>query len=299
MATNHGLRPTRRDGQELLAQMIKLKDNSPELTEVVDLQHDLLAAKLQIQVDLAPPHYSADEVQARFGQGIPLLRPQEMALDWVTFSDLCRQVCKIAAQHRPDLSDRFEELLTLLDDEPARVKALVTVHLEEGHLMAAAKDRETESEGQAQQRELAAFVFNHTLHPFLQAYADALVPMLEQRVGPDWDKFWRKGNCPICGGEPDLAFLDEKSGNRHLVCSRCNSDWLFPRIKCPFCGTGEPSKLSYYPSTDSAYRVYVCQNCQRYLKAIDLRQAGRRAPFCVERITTIDLDLAAREEGFH
>jgi FdhE protein len=298
MTTNDSVHPVRRDDQEILARLGEAKENNPELTEVVDLQHDLLEAQMQVQVDLAAPQYSAEEAQARFGQGVPLLRPQEMALDWEAFSILYGQVCQITAEHRPDLSAQFGDLLTLLDDNPARVRALVATYLEEGNLMATGLGRETESEEEREQKELLTFVFNHALQPFLKAYADVLVPLIEQSVDTRWDKFWRRGRCPICGGEPDLAYLDDEAGSRHLVCSRCDSQWLYPRVKCPFCDTSEPHKLSYYPSEDDVYRVYVCQNCQRYLKVIDLRRAGRRVLFPVERVTTINLDVAVREEGY-
>ncbi len=298
MTTIDALRPVHRDDQEIFARLREAKEKTPELTEVVDLQHDLLKAQMEVQVDLAAPEFSPEELQARLGQGVPLLRPQEMAFDWEPFSVLFRQVCKIAAQHRPDLSAQFEGLLTLLDDDPVRVKALVTTYLEEGNLAAPAMFGGTESEEVIEQKELLTFVLNHALQPFLQAWADALIPSLEQRVDPQWDRFWQQGNCPICGGEPDLAFLDDESGARRLVCSRCDTDWLFPRVKCPFCNNSEPNKLSYYPSADEAYRVYVCQECQRYLKAVDLRRVGRRVLFSVERITTVALDVAARQEGY-
>jgi FdhE protein len=277
--------------QEILEELRKEKEKNPELSAVVDLQINLLETPLQIQVDPATPHYSSEETRARIGQGVPLLHPQEMALDWEAFSNLFSQVCRIAARHRPDLSSQFEELLTWLDDHPARVQALVATYLEEGNLMAAGAGQGTESKEEREQLELLTFVFNHALRPFLQSYADLLAPMVEQEL-------WQQGKCPICGGEPDFAFLDDESGARHLVCSRCDSQWLYPRIKCPFCNTSEPSKLSYFPSEDQKYRVYVSQDCRRYLKAIDLRKTGRRSLFPVERITTVALDAAAREEGY-
>lgn len=298
MTIDDSVHPVRRDDQEILARLGEAKENNPELTEVVDLQHDLFEAQMQVHVDLAAPQYSAEEAQARFNQGVPLLRPQEMELDWEAFSILYKQICRIAAEHRPDLSDQLEGFFTLLADDPNRVRALVTTYLEQGNLMATGAGQDQEGVEEREQRELLAFVFNRALHPFLKAYADVLVPSIERSVDTNWGKLWRRGRCPICGGEPDLAFLDGQAGARHLVCSRCDTQWLYIRVRCPFCDTSEPNKLSYYPSKDDVYRVYVCENCQRYLKAVDLRRARRRVLFPVERITTVDLDLAAREEGY-
>jgi FdhE protein len=69
-------------------------------------------------------------------------------------------------------------------------------------------------------------------------------------------------------------------------------------VGCPSCGTGDHTKLSYYLSEDEAYRLYVCQACRRYLKVIDLRKVGRQVSFPVERVTTVGMDVAARQEGY-
>jgi len=109
---------------------------------------------------------------------------------------------------------------------------------------------------------------------------------------------WRRGYCPVCGGAPDFATLEAEAGARHLLCSRCNSQWLYHRLGCPFCETTDHTKLVYYPSEDGVYRLYACQECQRYLKTIDLRQVGRTALLPVERLTTVAMDAAARQEGY-
>jgi FdhE protein len=97
---------------------------------------------------------------------------------------------------------------------------------------------------------------------------------------------------------PGFAFLGEGEGTRYLLCSRCSSQWPYRRVGCPFCGTRDHTKLSYYLSEDEVYRLYVCKACRRYLKVLDLRQAGRQVLFPVERIRTAGMDLAARQAGY-
>jgi FdhE protein len=286
------------DDQKIVKKLDDVRKETPELADVIDLQQDLLKARMNVNVTITTPHYSEDTTRARFAQRIPLLRPEEMAVDSETFSDLYQQVCRITAEHRPDLAHRFAELHSLLDDDPEKVRTLASTYLEKGTLMVSGEARGSFSADEIEQRELLNFVLTHALGPFLKAYAGALTPILEQQLGPDWDNHWQDGKCPICGGEPDLAFLDEESGARHLVCSRCDSHWLFPRIKCPFCSISEPEMLTYFATDDKVYRVYTCQNCQRYLKAVDLRRAGRRLLFPVERVTMVDLDVAARDKGY-
>lgn len=274
---------TARENENILARLRATKKKSPELVEVIDLHYDLIEAQAQVQVPSIQFNLDAERTKAHLGAGTPLLYTQAMEIDWETWSKLYKKVCEITAQHRPHLSDQIEGLLKLLQDRPDSAQNLALGYLKQGDM--------PDSDLEKDQKELLGFVFYHTLRPFLKAYADALAPLIEE-------DFWRKGPCPVCGGEPDLGLLDNETGARRLICSRCDTQWLFPRIKCPFCHTTEPSKLSYYAGEDETYRIYVCQDCRRYLKAIDLRKTQRQALFPVERITTVELDLTAREEGY-
>jgi formate dehydrogenase maturation protein FdhE len=46
------------------------------------------------------------------------------------------------------------------------------------------------------------------------------------------------------------------------------------------------------------HRLYVCPACREYLKTVDLRKARRVVQPMVERLLTVGMDLAARDEGF-
>jgi FdhE protein len=285
------------DNRTILSLLVEASKEDPELAEVIDLQHDLIEAGTSLKIQVAFPEYTEEVLQRRLHQGVPLLRAEEMALDWEVFSKLYRRLCEITAQHRPDLSERVQELLTALDEDPDQAKTLAMEYLSKRELTVA-EGLDSGITEETERSELNNFVLNHALRPVLLAFADTVVPVLAQGLGEDWEKVWQKGVCPVCGGKPDIAYLDEPSGARHLVCMRCDGDWLFPRIKCPFCNTTDPEMLSFYASEDEVHRVYVCQNCRRYLKAIDLRHAHRPVVFPVERVVTVDLDMAARQKGF-
>jgi FdhE protein len=265
--------------KKILEGLERAKEQNPALAEIVDLHHDLLQAQAQVQVSPAQPQCDEQQALASLQQGTPLLHSQELTLDWEAFGALFAQVCRIAAQHRDDLAQQFQQLLALQENDPGQVRALAVSYLGAG-------DRDGDRED-----ELLSFVLNHALRPFLLAFARAHAPLVRQ-------EYWKRGQCPVCGGEPDMAFLEEEPVNRYLVCSRCDAQWLFGRIKCAFCANDDPHKLSFYPSEDKVYRVYTCQKCQRYLKAIDLRKARQRVLFPVERVTMLALDIAAREKGY-
>ncbi len=138
---------------------------------------------------------------------------------------------------------------------------------------------------------LLSFIFTHSLRPLLRAQAAAL-------SGHVNDSQWYRGRCPICGGEPDIAALERGSGQRRLLCSRCDSEWAYLRIACPFCGNEDPSQLAYYPSDDKVYRLSVCERCHRYLKTVDLRETAGEKLLPAERILTVGMDVAAEKAGY-
>jgi FdhE protein len=267
--------------EETLAQLKGVKEENPELTSLVDLQAALLEAQIRVAIQLDVPEVTAEGARERLQRGLPLLAPPDVALDWETFTRLYQEVCGETARVRPELASQAEECLALLVENPEGLRALTESYLENGRI-------EPEESSHAV---LLPFVLNQTARPFLQACARDLAPLVEQAL-------WQRGHCPICGGEPDLAYLDDATGARHLVCARCDYEWGFPRVKCPYCNTSEPSNITYTPSHDGRYRLYLCGNCRRYLKAIDQRKTLGPMRFPVERIRTAAADVAAREDGY-
>jgi formate dehydrogenase maturation protein FdhE len=72
--------------------------------------------------------------------------------------------------------------------------------------------------------------------------------------------------------------------------------WPYARFGCPLCESKE--KQQYFPSEDGVYRLYVCPDCNHYLKHMDLRGVHREIYPAVERLLTVGMDLAAHQEGY-
>ena len=83
-----------------------------------------------------------------------------------------------------------------------------------------------------------------------------------------------------------------------LVCSRCDAQWLFQRLECPYCGTTDQNVLAYFTNDEGLYRLYVCEQCKQYLKAIDLRQAKSEVLIPLERLLALHIDKQAQEYGY-
>lgn len=219
------------------------------------------------------------EVAARLEQGLPMLSPEVLAVDGEALGELCDEIVSILAERRPEQADAFAAVRAWLARERERLGTRAVEYLREGHI------------GEGDEADLLAFIFDTALHPFLRASALPLAPLLEGRT-------WYRGVCPACGGAPDFAALDRRGGRRRLFCPRCDTEWTFRRVGCPFCDNDDPRQLGYFPSGDGAYRVSVCGACRRYIKTIDLREVtGERLP-AMERVLTLGIDLAAQKAGY-
>jgi FdhE protein len=219
-----------------------------------------------------------DALDARIRQGLPMLSFAQLPIERHSFARLVRQVADMLARFDPGLAG--QALPGDTDD-----------------WMLLPEQRFNDNQAAAQKpsdsaANLAELAVDLALKPYLEWAAVQILPHLDQAQ-------WRHGYCPVCGGSPDLAVLTEKAGARQLVCARCNSQWLYRRVGCPFCNTTDHTKITYYPSEDDFHRLYVCGECQRYLKTINLGEARRRFLVEVERVITVDMDVAAREEGYH
>ena len=139
---------------------------------------------------------------------------------------------------------------------------------------------------------LVPTLIQQTLRPFLIGYAQAF------RGSYDQDK-WKRSNCPVCGAKPEMAFLEKEVGARWCLCSACTTEWLFKRMQGPYCDNTEGTTLSYLGSEDGLYRLYLCEECKCYLKAVDLRKSTRDIFLPLESLTTVAMDAQAQEKGYH
>lgn len=264
----------------ILEQLRLGRANLPDWAEVLDLQIALLEAQIEAAAPKVQAQLDGEEATQRRQSGLALISSRELRLDWDAFSALYRRVCQISAEHRADLADSFRTLEKVPDEEPEKLQSWASRFMVENRLSEDASG-------------LTTFVLTHTLRPFLRRYAQAYASLVDEAG-------WKRGYCPVCGGEPDFASLSaSQEGARTLLCSRCDNEWLYARLGCPFCENKDYRRISYFSEEKGLHRLYVCDNCQRYLKTVDLRGALGRVLLPVERVLTLGMDLAAQEAGYH
>jgi len=229
------------------------------------------------------PGLSREAIAKRLTDGIPLVAFEELALDWPRLRDTFTRIAAVFGGY-PELFPGFPQKLKEPEAGQHLTKKLIKAWFDGKKLPP------TPLADDASESFLLAVV-QATLRPFLTSHARTLIGAVDQER-------WRRPYCPICGGSPDFSYLDKERGSRWLLCSRCDSEWLYQRLQCPFCGTQNQKALTYFTDDKGLYRLYVCDDCKHYLKTIDLRQTESGVPLPLERLTTLDIDRQALEKGY-
>lgn len=131
----------------------------------------------------------------------------------------------------------------------------------------------------------------NSMKPFIEISSEQLSHYLKE---DEYDG----GLCPVCGGHPYLSVFGE-NGERSLICEFCSHKWKSKRIFCPFCESQSKDKLKYFYSEESDFhRVDICDDCNRFIKCIDLRKLERTFYPPMEMLSTQHLDIKAKELGY-
>jgi len=254
---------------------------------IIQLYRELLQiqSKAKSGIVVTKPKLAGDLVRDRLHQGIPLLLPSDFSPDWHQVPEVLEQVALWLAKDPSSSPEEGEKLKNISRNLPLLKRAVITWYRGRS-LKALAKKQGVDDV-------LLASAIRATLKPFLSAYSKLLMPAVDQEI-------WRRNYCPICGGKPDFAYLDRERGARFLLCSQCDAEWLFLRLQCPYCGNQNQDGLAYFTDEEESYlyRLYVCEQCHTYIKAIDLRRTEAEVLLPLERVMTLDMDRQAQEKGY-
>jgi FdhE protein len=250
----------------------------------LDFYHGLLMIQAEAEEKAISPEFKLDkdEITKRLNSGQPILNYEDLYLNWEQVNAVFHSIVCLLAKHAEILGPVPKSLIaegfTL---PPDWVKVWLTV-----------LEIPPRVNGDVVPPLLRAALVQQTLRPFLIGYGQALKGTFNQDT-------WRRSNCPVCGAKPEFAYLEKEVGARWCLCSACATEWLFKRMQCPYCENVVGTSLSFLGSDDGLYRLYLCEQCKNYLKAIDLRKTTRDVVIAVESLTTVSMDSQAQEKGYH
>lgn len=232
------------------------------------------------------------DIESRLQMGLPLLEKNNIYIEAdvarSSFTALLSIFEKYPQQYPPEKIDILKGALKKNDQLP---NEFIQTFIAEN------KDYFSQlSEKTAVEPGVLIFIARTISLPFLKTYADLLQPYLAEK-----DKVWFRSFCPLCGNAAVMARLEKEVGQRHLWCATCHTEWMFTRNQCACCSNEDPKGIRYFfDESDSLYKVYVCDQCKRYLKTIDENKYTFIQPMnmALEDLITHYLDEIAVKEGY-
>jgi hypothetical protein len=272
-------RPERAAPRERAA-LAELAAQHPELAPAVALERELFDGERRLQRRLGTPWIDASSelLTERLARGECLVELDHLALDWTELRLRVRQVIDVLRRHdvlEPADARRLQAL-----DRGAELPEVLGRWFESAPGRPAHGDQPVDA--------VLGDVLTLSVRPFLTRAADVLL----QRVSVD---AWDRATCPMCGGRPVFAVI-ANGGERRLVCGRCHGRWPFEMRRCHHCLASD--QIRVFSAHDGVYQVTACESCRRYLKALDVKRAGRPFFLPLDTVTTLALDQAVVEQGY-
>ena len=284
---------TRSEPREV-AELRSLAERQPELADAALMQIDLLDTQRRVQSRISTPwsDVSDDRFVERLARGECLAEFERLPIDWNELRLLVRLVTDVLRRHDAIDQPQAAQLHELGRDSrlPEFARRWFGGNEDRQRDAPPWSAAENTDAAPAQAPEMLDEVLRWAMRPFLARTAE----VLQRRVGFE---LWGRGTCPVCGGTPDFSVITS-TGERHLVCGRCQARWPFASTVCPFCGEANRDHLASFATPDGIYRVMACRTCQRYIKALDGRRAGRPVLPAVDTIATLPLDAVVMQKGY-
>lgn len=266
-----------------------IKKIRPAYQPILDFYAEVFLAQEQSRQDISLPPIviEPDLLKMKQKNEMPLIDQSEFLIDLKASLKLLDKICDLACNFAPNLSPCARILKKALQADSFDPETLFSAILN-NHTLAL---KDLAKHLGVSEPELIFFGYAG-IAPSIWICSEQLNAYLKGIPG------FKKGYCPVCGNYPDMAFLDQK-GSRHLKCCFCAHEWQVNRMGCVFCGNDDPENQHYFFSEEEKeYRVSLCDNCHNYIKVVDLRQIDRAFYPKLEQITTLHLDMKAREKGY-
>jgi FdhE protein len=231
-------------------------------------------------------HMETNALSAKIREKAPLIKTSEFSVDGPAGEELLKILLDIIKTSENDMSAYGLLFTTMVNTGEIRPMTLFNALLQDD-----ADFFDDMSKTTHIPKSTLAFITYNSIKPSLQICAHQLSVHLEPGN-------WEKGFCPVCGSPPGIS-LFEGEGERGLICSFCWEKWRAPRIFCPYCETTDSSRLHYFTGEDeAAARVDCCDQCKKYIKTIDTREMSRYIYPPLEQVSTLHLDMKAKEMGY-
>jgi len=274
-----------RDLKRVLETIERYKEGNPHYQELLEILGEILILREEYRRRVKKSIFPIQDelIDAKLQGGLPIIDFGAGGIDLTEPKNFFMKLLEIGKAKNPE--DTGEILKDLEDGVLDYEKLAYEAFTQPG-------EEESPEAVEEESFDLLRFFIEESLRPAFEFVA-------EKYSGKILKSSWKEGYCPTCGRIPKIGELRDEEGRRFLFCNQCGTRWHYKRVKCPFCGNEEQQSLAYFTvEEDERYRVDVCNECKRYIKIVDFREAKEEANLDIEDITTLHLDMLATEEGY-
>ncbi|MCP4350368.1 MAG: formate dehydrogenase accessory protein FdhE [Desulfobacterales bacterium] len=264
-----------------------IQKQRPAYAELLDFYGQIFAAQEDSKslVKTDPVQIPEHILSVKISEHLPLINISDFVTDQEAADLLLKKICDIAQEANKDMAVSAKALIHAVDTEKIDTKLLFSNLLGGNDSFFEDISKEFEI-----RKNILAFITYTSIFPSLSLCAEQVSAYLKK------DEKWEKGYCPVCGTLPGLSMLRDEG--RFLFCGFCWQEWAVQRIYCPFCNNSDSNTLHYfYTEQEKDYRVDVCDKCKKYIKTVDARETERIIYPPLEQVSTLHLDIMAKEKG--
>jgi FdhE protein len=258
----------------------------PAYATILGFYGPVFTAQAKSAAHTHPPIIAVDEslVEMKRREGFSLIDPSAFTVDNEAAGTLLTEICGIARVSEGKLAGVGHTLAAAMADGVTVERFLVDVLDNGSHIRAFADEMDVAPD-------LLSLLFYLAIRPSVEIGARRLASHLAEDEG-------NRNSCPICGSAPIIGELDA-DGRLWVHCSLCWHRWTVERMVCLSCGNRSGESLEYlYSEEEPEYRVYLCNECQQYLKVVDTRKLDRIFFPPLEQVVSLHLDIKAAEKGY-
>ncbi len=267
--------------EKIKATKDSIKEVVPFYGEILDFYEKIFIIQEELKLSLSPDPLILNEENLSY----PLIKRKRFNIDSDSAGKVLNEILKVVKSENNTFVKFADKVENEILNDPVNFKNLID------YILNADEEFITIAEKIEIPNDTLYFFIYNSIKPFLEISSEQLSHYLK---GEDYDG----GICPICGGHPYLSVFNE-NGERSLICEFCCHQWKAKRIFCPFCDSQDKDKLKYFYSESEAFhRVDLCDDCKRFIKCVDLRKLERSFYPPFEMLSTLHLDMKAKELGY-
>jgi len=276
-----------KDLEKLIKEIERHKENNPAYEKILDFYGMIRKKQLDSTPTLSVASIETKDdirtLQAK--EGFPLINKEDFTIDIPSSVELFASLSAIAKNTTSKMNEDTQKIDQAIAENSLHLDELLINHSDNAYQKKIAEELQLD-------KPVLQFLVHMSIMPSLHSNVELLKDSVDL-------KNWERGYCPICGSLPKISALKGEGGKRHFLCSFCGFLWPSQRMKCPFCDNHDHEKRHFFfAEGQEAYRVDLCEQCNQYIKTVDIRKLTYEPDLDLEDIATIHLDILATEKGY-